>query len=335
MTESEFLAKTTAVGEGIGASQRSRKARRGDLWRLVCGFALVATVVLWWDSQRWQWMPSYWQRSATTYGGLALVAVAQLGQHLAGWMAVLATVLGLPLLLLTAILWAGRLVVAIRRPRPSPACSPEPDGARRFDALLALFLACYLAVHLATSLAPWDRYALPLAPILALLLARIVFWWTDRLALQGRRLAVIALAAVVAAGMLWATALAASPRFPVADNSTYDGVPAIAEHIRDREPPTAIVYHRWFGWHYGYYLYGTDLDLRWWQSPADLARQAVDQPGRQLVALPSAEDRAAVETALAQAGLALRPLQTVSHRDGSLSAVLFSVEPVGGAGRGD
>ena len=335
MTVNKWLAKTPTVGEGIGTSQPSRKLRPTDLWRLFCGFALIATLVLWWDSQRWQWMPSYWERSATTYGGLALVAAPQLGQHLAGWMAVLATVLGLPLLLLTAILWSGRLAVAIRRPCPSAASNAEPDVARRFDALLGLFLAAYLAVHLATSLAPWDRYALPLAPILALLLARIVFWWADRLALQGRRPAVSALAAVVAAGMLWATALAASPRFPVADNSAYDGVPAIAEYIRDQEPPTAIVYHRTFGWHYGAYLYGTDLDLRWWQSPADLARQAAGQHDRQLVALPSAEDRVTVESALAQKGLALAPVMTASHPDGSLSAALFSVEPLAGAATGD
>lgn len=308
------------------------KQRSGDLWRLLGGFALIATLVLWWDSQRWQWMPSYWERSATTYGGLAVVTGPQLARHLAEWMQVLATVLGLPLLLLTAILCGGRLIVAIRERGSGAVPTAGANRVQRFDALLGLFMAAYLAVHLATSLAPWDRYALPVAPVLALLLARIVLWWTDRLALQGRRSAVVALAAIVAVGALWAIATAASPRFPVADNSTYDGVPAIAEHIRDSEPATAVVYHRWFGWHYGYYLYGTDLDRRWWQSPADLARQAADQlDRRQLVALPSAEDRQAVEAALKQNGLALAPVLTATHRDGSPSAVLFSIESSAGA----
>ncbi|MEZ4767361.1 MAG: glycosyltransferase family 39 protein [Caldilineales bacterium] len=330
-------AQTQEWRVGTVASHRPARAglQAGTLWRLVCGFALIATVVLWWDSQRWQWMPSYWERSATTYGGLALVAAPQLAQHLASWAGVLATVIGLPLLLLAAIMWGGRLAIAIRAHRHAHVLRALPDSARRFDALLGVFLLVYLAVHLATSLAPWDRYALPLAPVLALLLARIVYWWADRIDQQGRRGAVVALAAVVAAGMLWAVITTASPRFPVADNSTYDGVPAIAGYIRDQEPPAAIVYHRTFGWHYGFYLYGADHDLRWWRSPADLARQAARQQGRQLVALPSAGDRAAVADALARRGLALDPVMTASHPDGSLSATLFSIEPLAGAATGD
>ena len=306
-----------------------RLENRRELWRLFCGFALIAVIVLWWDSQRWQWMPSYWERSATAYGGLALISGAQLGQHLAGWMEVLATVVGLPLLLLAAILWGGRLAVAMRG--REAVSEDQPAIANRFDALLGLFLAGYLILHLATSLASWDRYALPLAPVLALLLARIVLWWADRFAAQGRPRARLALVAVVAAASLWAITLAASPRFPVADNSTYDGVPALAETIRASEPANAVVYHRWFGWHYGLYLYGADVDLRWWQSPADLACQAAGERGRrQLVALPSAESRAALDADLARAGLVLTPVTTASHPDGSLSATLFSVEPLAG-----
>lgn len=313
-----------------------RLDNRRELWRLFCGWALIAVTVLWWDSQRWQWMPSYWERSATAYGGLALIPGAQFGQHLAGWIEVLATVLGLPLLLLAAILWGGRLVLTIRGRRDGPIPADQPAIAGRFDALLGLFLAGYLLLHLATSLAPWDRYALPLAPVLALLLARIVLWWADRFAAQGRQNAVGALAVMVAAASLWAVTLAASPRFPVADNSTYDGLPALAAAIRSSGPANSVVYHRWYGWHYGLYLYGTDIDLRWWQSPADLARQAVgEHDRRQLVALPSAESRTELDAALARAGLALIPVTTASHPDGTLSATLFSVEPLAGAAAGD
>lgn len=331
-----FLLFQSSMAGGHGhrsARSGSRRALWGDLWRLFCGFALVAVFVVWWDSQRWQWMPSYWERSATTYGGLALISGAQFGQHLAGWIEVLATVLGLPLLLLAAILWGGRLAEALRG-REDVAAQPAVAG--RFDLLLGLFLAGYLTLHLATSLAPWDRYALPLAPVLALLLARIVLWWSDRFASQGRQHARLALAALVAVASLWAIAPAASQRFPVADNSTYDGVPALAEAIRASESPNTVVYHRWFGWHYGLYLYGADVDLRWWQSPADLAHQAArDHDSRQLVALPSAESRAALDAALVRAGLTLTPVTTASHPDGSPSATLFSVEPLTGVATGD
>ena len=325
-------ARTETQGMTRAASQAGTLL--GDLWRLFCGFALIAVIVLWWDSQRWMWMPSYWERSAATYGGLALISVPQLAGHLAGWMTVLAMVLGLPLLLLLVILWGGQLVLAARGRETRSAAQPAIAG--RFDALLALFLTGFLLLHLATSLAPWDRYALPLAPVFALLLARTVLWWADRFAAQGRHRARLALAGAVAAASLWAITLAASPRFPVADNATYDGVPALAATIRATAPADAVVYHRWFGWHYQFYLYGADLDLRWWQTPADLARQAASEHDRrQLIALPSAESRTELDAALARAGLVLTPVTTVSHPDGSLSATLFSVEPLAGAATDD
>ena len=325
-------ARTETQGLAQAASQAGTLL--GDLWRLFCGFALIAVIVLWWDSQRWMWMPSYWERSAATYGGLALISIPQLAGHLAGWMTVLAMVLGLPLLLLLVILWGGQLVLAARGRETRSAAQPAIAG--RFDALLALFLTGFLLLHLATSLAPWDRYALPLAPVFALLLARTVLWWADRFAAQGRHRARLALAGAVAAASLWAITLAASPRFPVADNATYDGVPALAATIRATAPADSVVYHRWFGWHYQFYLYGADLDLRWWQTPADLARQAASEHDRrQLIALPSAESRTELDAALARAGLVLTPVTTVSHPDGSLSATLFSVEPLAGAATDD
>ena len=325
---------TRAGTQGMTRAASQAGTLLGDLWRLFCGFALIAVIVLWWDSQRWMWMPSYWERSAATYGGLALISVPQLAGHLAGWMTVLAMVLGLPLLLLLVILWGGQLVLAVRGRETRSAAQPAIAG--RFDALLALFLTGFLLLHLATSLAPWDRYALPLAPVFALLLARTVLWWADRFAAQGRHRARLALAGAVAAASLWAITLAASPRFPVADNATYDGVPALAATIRATAPADAVVYHRWFGWHYQFYLYGADLDLRWWQSPADLAQQAASEHDRrQLIALPSAESRTELDAALARAGLVLTPVTTVSHPDGSLSATLFSVEPLAGAATDD
>ena len=53
-----------------------------SLLRLAGGFLLVFTIVLWWDSLRWQWMPSFWERGATAYGGLALAHGRDLPQRI-------------------------------------------------------------------------------------------------------------------------------------------------------------------------------------------------------------------------------------------------------------
>ena len=141
-------------------------------WRWLNGFAMVAVAVLWWDSLRWQWMPSYWDRSAQTYGGVALALDAGLPQRLAQWGELLGYGFGWPLWLALGALvaWAlfNRRGAWQRRQRHSLVRSAAA-GLRR----------SYLLLHVATNLAPWDRYLLPLLPLLALLLARGALWAWD------------------------------------------------------------------------------------------------------------------------------------------------------------
>jgi hypothetical protein len=296
---------------------------------LASGFALVAAIVLWWDSLRWRWAPSFWERSAATYGELALASPGQIDDKLAGWLELLSYALGGPMLLLLALLLGVSLIGVVTRRRRERA-----TANRGLELLLAAFVVAYVALHLATSLAAWDRYALPLVPLLALLLARLVVGWLDRWRREGRRLAMGALAALAATGAVSALLLLLSPAFPVGNASAYDAVPALASYLR-RSEPGAVVYHRHYGWHFGFYLDGAGHDLRWWQSPADLARLAQAELRPQLIAFPAADDRSAVEAALAGSGLSLQPVMAAAHADGSPAALLFRIAPATGvAGSG-
>ena len=326
--------------------------------RWLSGFALVAVFVLWWDSLRWQWMPSYWDRSAQTYGGVALALDGSLSQRLGQWGELLGYGLGWPLWLALAalILWA--LVLQVQSPgRPAGAVmdensgnrsatgpSSEPSSTQRrqsmagqrhwFNVLTLVYVAGYLALHIVTNLAPWDRYLLPLLPLLALLLARGAVGVWDMLFAAAqparrpgwqRQIAIAALAL----GAAYAVYTASLARLPLSDGGAYDGVPALAAHVRTAEPAGAILYHHWLGWHYNFYLYDAPVELRWWQDTADLARKAAASPGqRQLIAFPAGRDDGSVQAALAAANLHLRPVLSVGDAQGAPSATLYSIEPV-------
>ena len=54
--------------------------------------------------------------------------------------------------------------------------SEGPAGlADRIDLLVAVYVAGYMALHLFVTFQPWDRYLLPLVPLVALLAARGLF----------------------------------------------------------------------------------------------------------------------------------------------------------------
>ncbi len=320
-------------------------SRRRLAWRWLNGFAIVAVAVLWWDSLRWQWMPSYWDRSAQTYGGLALALDAGLTQRLAQWGELLSYGFGWPFWLAAAglVFWAAASVVTRRattRQSQQPAFSRAEQAwrplaadsvARWFDRLLLAYVLSYLLLHIVTNLAPWDRYLLPLAPLLALLLARALFWAWDVIPQPagrvgwGRAVAGVGLAA----GLLYAGYLAGFARLPLSDGGAYDGVQQIAAHVRSTEKSDAILYHHWLGWHYNFYLYGAPVELRWWQDPADLTRKAAAAPGqRQLIAFPAGRSEDSVRAALAGAGLALSPVLQAADAHGAPSVMLYSIEPL-------
>lgn len=299
-----------------------------QLWRWGNGFVLIAVAVLWWDSLRWQWMPSFWDRSAQSYGGVALALDASLWPRLAQWGELLGMALGWPLWLALGALFGHALLA--RRGQTAPRLA-APGW---FDGLLLAFMAAYLLLHLATNLAAWDRYLLPLIPLLALLVARGAVWaW--RASFQpagpasrppwGRT----GVAAGLAAGLLCAGYIAAFSPLPLGDGGAYDDVAGVAAHVRTAEPSGAVLYHQALGWHYGFYLYGAPVDLRWWQDPADLARKASASLGqRQLIALAAGrEDEAGVRASLARAGLTLQPVAPAGPASAA-SATLYSIEPL-------
>jgi 4-amino-4-deoxy-L-arabinose transferase-like glycosyltransferase len=306
------------------------QARQRYLWRLLNGCLVVVVLVVWWDSLRWQWMPSYWDRSLATYGGVALAPVEDVLGRLGGWGEQLGYLFGAPAvsgLLLMSLPLVGWL-----------AWRTRASLAGRLDLLLVSFATGYLALHMLGTFPPWDRYLLPLVPLLALPVARALAAVTQSpilaktpVARLGLRHGLLLLLTLALAQSAW---LGTSGGLPVGDNRAYDGVDLVANHVREAGETHQVLYHHSLGWHYGFYLHGTDVELRWWEDPDELAAKALASRDRpQYIAFPDGQDRVAAEDALRSVGLSLAWATQAFHQDGSPSLVLYRLQAEGpGAG---
>ena len=366
---------------------RARRSARplrpvGTLAAALFGFALIFAPLTYWDSLRWSNRPSFWERSATTYGGLGLAPLSHWPQRAAEWGQQLGYLYGLPVLSLLMLLLAGcagvaamwRLAharagragrqAAMQRRAEDGAATPGDAGSRagqtaadRTDALLALYVAGYLTLHFILSFQPWDRYLLPVVPLVAILAARglgaagrcfgrrfaaagpstgPVRTGTARLAAPALQLARYGSAVGLAALLAWAAWLGAGARLPVgSDHGAYFGLERIVADLR-AQPSSAVIYHQWIGWHYDYYLFDAPQERRWWGTPwklaDDAATTAQNQPWRtQWLAMPGWEDQAAgpLQIALASRSLTLAERDRTYRPDGSLSFTLYQIVAVG------
>jgi hypothetical protein len=327
--------------------------RKGRLrTTLVClsksalGLALPYALVIAWDSARWGIRPGYWEQSALSYGGIAFAPVAEWGQRLGEWWQWARYLL--PSLALIALLVGGgaALLIGGWRRRLSVGASPgkdeggEPYAVWRQAALDTTWVAfgCgYMTLHVVLRFSVWDRYLLPLAAPIALVLARVVTHLWELIpsspipfSLAGRRgkadLTLMARAALVT----FVCAAAAIPAWRAAHNGypiggehwAYQGLDQIAAYLKEHAPPNAVLYHHWLRWHYSYYLYGTSFELRWWQSAEHLRQEAMRTPDRaQYIVLP---DWATLEPYAE--GLTFHLLYEAHRQDGTVSMRLYRIK---------
>lgn len=328
--------------QGASASLRAHASR---FLRLALGFALIFGPVTYWDSLRWTNRPSFWDRSLATYGGLYLAPLAQWPARGLEWARQLGYLFGAPALSASALLLAG--AVGLRGLRRAVRAG-APDRPSAVDALLALSVLGYLALHVVVTFQPWDRYLLPLAPLVCILAARGLMWvWgapqevcaaaqtAKTCAQPASRMRFRRLSALGIAGLFVAAAwLGADGRLPVgSDHGAYSGLARVVAVLRS-QPADAVIYHRDLSWHYDFYLYDTPQERRWFDSGGklaeDAARTAAAQPERlQWVALPAWEPQAANELRAALAGreLALAEVERIRRPDGSLAFTLYRIVP--------
>jgi 4-amino-4-deoxy-L-arabinose transferase-like glycosyltransferase len=323
-----FAAKQTAlvwlplvVVLSIATHRPSALAGRA-LLRLGGGLASVVGIVFAWDAARVaQGADGFWQVGLVGYGGLRFAWPHELRERLLAWLGLLRHLFVSPpvnILLLTGLPILAWMSLRRRQGRRSALA----------DLLLVAFSLIYVLVHWLVAFPTWDRYLLPLVPVLAVLMARILGMVTGRLRSVSPRWGEAA-APILLALLLIAPALRArAGRYPIGgERIVYRGVEDVVA-LLGQLPEGAVVYHHWLGWHYRYGLFDGPVYLAYWPTPAWLARdvQAFGHQEPRYLAFPTWESAARVEQALSDVGYALDPVLTTTDQYGAPSFTLYAIE---------
>ena len=311
-------AQTTHRDHAVGSTwshQESRPRPRAAqaLGSALLGLVLALAPVVWWDSLRWATRPSFWSQSLQTYGGLGLASPAVWPGRAAAWAQQIGYLFGRPPATAAMLLLAGLGAVAAG-PGDSITFSRLPFSCSRFT-LVAIYVLGYLGVHFFLTFQPWDRYLLPLVPLLSVLAAQgsLRAWSWLRAPFRGAGLARGLGAGGLAALLLWGAKLGATGALPVgSDYAAFAGLDQVVATLRSL-PWSAVVYERSLGWHLDFYMFDSPPPHIWWDQPATLAADAqygiemMPQRQQWLVLATSLDEQAGQQAAqaLTAHGLAL------------------------------
>ena len=294
-------------GRGMRSAESNAQLRTPhSAFRTLGGLLLITLPILYWDSLRWAVAPSPWDLSVRNYGGFALAplaewlarlrAWAELGWYLtASWPVWIGLGVLIGVLIFSRKLTKGWkkhqfvLISEAERRNDTPTRSVGvsrvtlslPSYASTPLLLITLWSLAFLVFHVISSTQTWDRYLLPLAPLLALLIG-----W---LAIRGARLLpprLLAPLSLVCLLLLLPPAIqAARGNLPLGgDHGDYAGLTDAVGWLVREYPRNVILYHHQLGWQYQFYLYDSiargAYELRWFPNPVYLAANAANTPWR-------------------------------------------------------
>ncbi len=307
----------------VGVIQITKSQHLKPLLRTVGCWALIVGAMFAWDTVRvTQGAESFWRLGVSGYGGLRLIWPHELGARLRGWLDLARYFFSSPILNGTLLVGLPVLVwTGITRHRYTQESLT--------DVILVSFSLIYFLFHWLWAFPVWDRYLLPLVPIAAILLSRIINLAISypKLATRHSQLAIRhSLLVILLTFPAWN---AMHSRYPVGgDHWAYDGIDQAAAFLSDSSEGT-VVYQHWLGWHYAYHLFDAPVYLAYWPTPAWLARdvQAFGTREPRYITFPSWEPPARAEHALAGVGYGLEPVLTTTRRDGTRSFTVYHIQP--------
>jgi len=329
---------------GRQALPTTNSVRGRRFLRAALGLLGIAALVWGWDLARPQ--PSILWQLRANYGGLALAQPEIWGERLRSWASLLRYTFYHPWL--NVLFLAGLHLLLLADVRELANISPSNRNSLPVDLLLVTFLTLFLAVLILLRIPLWDRYLLALVPFGCLLLARVL-WLPRRLFVAGYQLcprssgtsltltsrvrrASFFLSLLATALLLFTLPLslrdAAVGRFPIGgDHGTYQGIEQVVAYLRGHVMGGAILYHRWLGNHYRFYMYRFPYAFRWWQTPIELAQDAVAASDvERWIVFPDWQDERPARTALSAKRLRLIPRHWTYRDDGSLSFTIYQIE---------
>ncbi len=331
------------IQDKVGNTPAPSRLLTSSLPRLILSLLAAAAGFYFIWFKIWQWdswrilpaeIPSFWEQAWRTYGGLGwipvqdwgarLIAWMQVGRWLGGWWGGTMALVGLASLAALDTLHTSHLTPRVSR--------FTFHGSRPFlwSCLFLTFTFIYLLTHVIFSFQPWDRYLLPLAPLLALLAARglVLLWrWANTLTLPRSLLPTSS--SLLLAALVWGAGQATLSRIPVGgDHGAWGGIEAVAAYLQEAVPADhGVLYQRWEGWHWNWYLWEGPHGRVYWANPQMLVDELKTNPTgyKRFVVFPGwhEDERPPLQKALAPYRLRLAPRLIV--RDPNAGSVHFTV----------
>ena len=295
---------------------------RREWTRALLGLAAVLALLAAWGVSRSGGTPVVAAQWANV-GGVRLAWSWELWPRLLAQGRLWLVGLGWPLAVLGAAAMGGVAISRDGRARLSPR-----------ETLVSLFVLAYLLIHWLGSIPAWDRYLLPVLPLVAALIGRGVSLLWSGVCRRGRILRAAAGLGLVIIGVLGfvVAANARAGRYPIGGRPDADGGAAVVARALADAPYGTVLYDHWYSWHWRYQLFDRRVYVSWFPDAdalvEDLAAFGGAGPAR-YIALPASGTAAPVVRRLQEAGYRL---ELVSRpRDGVVALWRISSETTGSA----
>ena len=301
--------------------------KKRDFGQWLVGFLPLVLALLGWEVAR-NGRFTLWQSQLDAFGGLRVIHSWELWPRLSDWGEQWGYLIGSPVLAF-GILLALPLFLAL--------LIHDQDRPTAYDQLFVLFVCGYFILHWLPAIPVWERYILPLVPIVAIILSRflsrlLVFLrkeipeelegWVE----PARMTLVLPLILMVFQGSaVWQ---ARNGELPIGGQRTADnGAAEIAELLVDM-PYGTVLYDHWYSWQWRYYLFDKGTYVSWFLSPAALVEELMvfgRDGNRHFLALPDSEAALPVKRAVMEAGFGLELVKTAEQPPGMTAVQLFEI----------
>ncbi len=302
-----FLPLIAAFGLFVGMDRRR-------WWQWLQGLLLVMIPLAVWTAARTSAAP-LWSQQLANFGGVRLSYSWEIWPRLTSWMVLSNYLVSVPILLLSVLGFGIRNKVERLE--------------KRWDRLLFAVVVGYMLLHWVAAIPVWDRYLLPVSPLVFVLSGRglsQVYEYVraaisaDGLRHSGSSWGAIVLAAVLIIGMVPGALSAREGAFPIGGTPDADqGAAQVAAALADL-PYGTVLYDHWFSWQWRYHLFDKRVYVSWFSNPEALVEQ-LQVFGRDgnthFLALPGSDAGLPVIRAVAASGFGLElvPVDTSSSNE--------------------
>ncbi len=302
--------------------------RKGEWFRWLTGFLPMFGLLLAWELGRGGQF-SLLENQLQSYGGVRLAWSWELWPRLEAWAGQWTHVLESPVLEFLLLLALPPFIALLIEQHDRPAA---------LDRLLVLFVFAYFLVHWFIAVPVWDRYVLPILPLLGLVMARFVWRVASyvrptvseyiELPLGSKHLVILIPLILIffqAAGIVDAY----NGNLPLGARRAADhGAAEISEALKDA-PYGTVLYDHWYSWQWRYHLFDMKVFVSWFPDPAalveDLQVFGADKHPRYVV-LPDSAAARPVFRALNDAQFDLQRIAQAAGQGDEPGMVLYQVQ---------